>query len=289
MITIRNNVSRYEVGIDAVTLIFSGQEDRMRVYQELQDVWGALRQEGNRIRSFRVHSYVGHSCGPLRIASDDEGTLVQCTGGLSQTVATIAAQYDCRATRIDLQSTFQLVKVNPALAALLYRRLEGQREKGEHTRIQKFVSSSTGDTVYTGSRKGNRTIRVYDKSDWMNAERGAFWRYEVEFHGQKANAIWASYRQAKDDKEWIEGWLYKTFDSIGVDIPVTQGDTGSAMATPGNLRSTDRYLDWFRVSVAPVVRDLTNKVDAAILLEALGIQRTLLNSDYYKEDQNGLG
>jgi len=283
----RNKVKRYEVGLDAITAIIDEPGQMVNVYRDLRDLWEALRTDGNRVRPFKLHHYSGHGCGPLRIGTDGAATVVQATGPIAGVIAPILSSYTLRATRLDIQVTFELGECMPAVAELLYLRWEKERVDGLHKRANKLIQSTTGSTAYTGSRKGDRTIRVYDKSSDMGAERGRFWRYEVEFHADKAQAYWMGYHHAKDDKVWLEGALQSVFNGIGIELGLTPTNEGSAMAVPGNLRSVERYLHWFQTSVAPVVRDLTNKVPDGILLEALGFQGTLPMFDEERIENDG--
>jgi len=281
--TIRKDVVRYTSGIDALTLMVDDPKSTVQVYHDLRDLWEALRQDGNRVVPFKLHRYAGHGCGPLRIGTDGASTVVQTTGPLSNSVGTIMAQYECRATRLDIQATFQFGGPWYNVAELLYNKWETEALKGQHKRANKLVKSSTGVTAYTGSRKGDRTFRVYDKSHQLQAQRGTFWRYEVEYHADKATGLWSGWKHAKDEKAWVDGAVNAAFLGIGIELGIVSTDTGSAMEVPGNLRSVERYLKWFQTSVAPVVRDLTGKVESDILLEALGLQGFLPMFDNEKE------
>jgi len=285
--TTRNSVVRSWVGMDALTAIVDDHLQTVQVYSDLRDIWEALRQDGNRVNPFKVHRYYGHGCGPLRIGTDGVSTLVQVTGPLANSVAVVMAQYDLRATRVDIQATFELSSPYPENGEWCYTHWELARAGGVHKRANKLVKSSTGTTAYTGSRKGDRTFRVYDKSVELGAAMGTFWRYEVEYHADKAGGVWLGWKHARDEVEWMKGHLLSAFRAVELELPLSSGDKGSAMATPGNLRSVERYLKWFETSVQPVVRDLRNKVPDAILTEALGLQGTLPNLVSDKENDNG--
>lgn len=272
---IRSESKRCWVGVDAITLIIEDERQTVLAYSELQPVWEALRQDGNRIRPFQVHHYKGHGCGPLRIGRSEGGTIVQATGPLSQSIASLLAQYDCRATRWDMQVTHELHRPNPSVASSLYEYWEAEKQAGRHTRANKFVKSDTGSTAYTGSRKGTRTYRVYDKSVELDAPLGSFWRYEVELHRELAHAAWMLWKTVIGEQEHLESQVSHLFALIGVDAGLTAGIEARAMEIAGNVRTVERYLKWFQTSVQPVVRDLRGKVESGIILEALGLQHSL--------------
>lgn len=52
-----------------------------------------------------------------------------------------------------------------------------------------YVSSSTGDTLYVGSRTAEKFLRIYDKGAQQGGERGIWFRCELECKGAAANFV----------------------------------------------------------------------------------------------------
>lgn len=52
-----------------------------------------------------------------------------------------------------------------------------------------YVSSSSGDTLYVGSRTAEKFLRIYDKGAQQGGERGVWFRVELELKGRAANFV----------------------------------------------------------------------------------------------------
>jgi Replication initiation factor len=259
-------------GVDAITATCSDIRAATRIYSTLGEFMHTLTIDGYRRTKFRVHEYEGHGVGPIRVGSSDRGTIVQCTGPYSEYVAGVLAEEEVRATRLDIQATFTFEQGNENWAAFLYDYQKELVSSGMSRRSNRYIESTTGSTVYTGSRKGKKTSRVYDKSLELQAAKGTVWRYETEYHGELAHAMFSTWITQEDREAWLKDAIQTAFQKLGMDCPCGSGNPASAMAISGKSKDRESYLRWLRHSVQPVVRDLQKHTEPGIILEALGIQ-----------------
>lgn len=102
-----------------------------------------------------------------------------------------------KATRIDLQLTLEdwprqerLANIGQKLQAGLLGEHRGAITPPKVT----YYGNTTGDTIYIGSRAGQRCIRIYQKE----VEDAKFVRLEIEYKGALAASIYRGYRGGGD-------------------------------------------------------------------------------------------
>jgi hypothetical protein len=266
-------VGDFYVGLDALTVISTTPKSAKNFGRIAGDFIELQVSSGERPNHWRVHQYEGRKWGSFGVASHEDKVLVAVTGPMTESVAAVMAEESCRATRIDCQTTFNYAQPQLDYASVLYSYLKEGKGSDIRKLSLKFYESKNGQTLYLGSRTSSVMGRVYDKSVDYFKPLGNTWRCELEFKGDLANEAWKAWVQEEDREEALKSELDYRFFRWGISLPFNTSRTRGAMAPPAEIKSRDKYLEWMRNSVAPVVRDLQGIVDDDILLEALGISQ----------------
>lgn len=185
-----------------------------------------------------------------------------------------------RITRMDLQVTARLDTPNPNLASDLYDVLVKSKETGNDIAKRRnvtLVQSSTGQTLYLGSRKtGRKFFRLYDKSVDVGEELGKVWRQEIQYGRDLAQEAMKTIEMFKGDQtaiislvcaEFQDAMSYSLFDHIISEVEVVSGSPKPAI-------KLGKKLEWLRTCVRPTIalmidNDLENE-----MLRALGLRES---------------
>jgi hypothetical protein len=175
-------------------------------------------------------------------------------------VAAVIAQLDTeplRCSRFDLQITIDasLVPDMDTLFDLLTSAANKDwHQTGPRPKVQHIRNSDGYDTVYVGARSSDLFRRIYVK----HIEGKDYVRYEVEYKGQLAKALWE--RGDVDDRNAQAALFRHQFFALPSSVqralsPIMDRiEQGSGEFTPVN-RSTDAEtaIDWFGSAVAPAL------------------------------------
>lgn len=89
-------------------------------------------------------------------------------------------------TRLDLAKDLQGVAIS---LDKIYQALEHGEHSGTARKFAQIHSINGGNTVYVGSRKSEKFIRVYDKMAESHLQGGTWYRFELETKGMVARAL----------------------------------------------------------------------------------------------------
>lgn len=227
-------------------------------------------------REAKMMQYLGFekelSAGRMRLMvgsqKDREHYVLHLTSGLAElytwAVVTQHKQGMCRVTRADLQVTITLPKKWNQV-----KFFTSMHERG----IASFVESKdrkTGlrtETVGVGSRQSDRYKRMYTKV----AGKGLLLRFEVEFKGDRANAVMRAV--SKDETKKREILLHEL---LMLKSPAAEAAFYNAIDAPSayrvtvkNLTSAGKTNTWLLDSCLPVlVRQLTDHDEDGSLWDA---------------------
>lgn len=217
-------------------------------------------------QGYRGLAYDHLKCG---VRANDEAIII-LSGDLAREWIPFENLVVGKPTRLDLQVTVQVIKPQPTLASEVYKSMLDQMAIGARKRNLRFISSPTGDTTYIGSRKSATMLRVYDKAkDIPFAERGEFWRYEVEFKKGKARVAWDSYQASGWDDLWVIDQVHSEFRERGIPPVFEAGSLTNVIEEASRVSSVDAKLSWMKKCVSPVVARLLNAGFEKEVLEAL--------------------
>lgn len=183
-----------------------------------------------------------------------------------------------RITRMDLQVTVRLDKPNVNLASDLYDRLVRAKEIGQDAvkrREVKLVKSSTGQTLYLGSRKtGRKFFRLYDKSVDVGEEVGMVWRQEVQYGRDLAFDAMEIYQNIRESSasvislvcaEFRDAMSYSLIDHMCYRTEVVAGSPKPAI-------KLGKKLEWLRTCVRPTIALMIDNDLEQEMLRALGLR-----------------
>lgn len=148
------------------------------------------------------------------VQAGDEHHMLQASGERADAVLALA-DHDLRCTRLDLQITVQAPYAD--IADKLFQDLDDTESadwSGRKRKLQIIANDDRLDTVYIGSRQGERLIRVYVKPD-ANGDP-AYWRFECEYKGDAARGV---YRALLDSKHSPGSILTHEINRLPAQIP----------------------------------------------------------------------
>lgn len=166
------------------------------------------------------------------------------------------ARSDARCTRVDVQCTLACGDADG-----LIRRL-GEfwaEEKGNgklRAKPRLIEGYGEGNTLYLGSRKSERMIRVYNKEKESEGRYPASVRIEVEFKGEQARSVYAELARAADRATVTGSYISGVLETAHVVPPALS----ASRLQPGAARREDasayKTLRWLERSVRPAIRRL---------------------------------
>ncbi|MBW8036451.1 MAG: replication initiation factor domain-containing protein [Planctomycetes bacterium] len=170
-----------------------------------------------------------------------------------------------RATRLDLQITFQLENKDKLMASDLYNSTAMRRKFGTSpigNRKMSLIRSETGDTLYLGSRSSaKKFFRLYDKSFEMKGYPGEFWRAEVQYGRDLASGALRWYLDIGHSKSALVDLICSEFFDAIEWSPVPQYQYNPQDFPPEDKEATTlaNKMDWLKTCVRPTVTILQDE------------------------------
>lgn len=183
------NPQRIEV--DWLTFTQKFEMDMTALRQLATIVVSQTRELGLKRSNWAWMGYEGERIGGVRYGERADGAILVLIGEYAAAYWRHLRGMVGRATRLDLAVDFHVAPHhNSDLAKWLY---QSASEAWESDRIYSIVEGSRGGTTfYSGSRKSERMMRVYNKSAQMGNpnEVPTLWRAELELKGKRASNAW---------------------------------------------------------------------------------------------------
>lgn len=274
----------YNFGLDWLTLtnIIDDQEGMsllMRVFQEMAGPikgWKAGGYEG------KQDPDSGLKYGSRKRQDGRAEEMLVAPGELASQVEDDEMKpLEYRITRMDLQVTARLDTPNVNLASDLYDVLVKSKETGNDIAKRRnvtLVQSSTGQTLYLGSRKtGRKFFRLYDKSVDVGEELGKVWRQEIQYGRDLAQEAMKTIEMFKGDQtaiislvcaEFQDAMSYSLFDHVTSGVEVVSGSLKPAI-------KLGKKLEWLRTCVRPTIALMIDNDLEQEMLRALGLRENM--------------
>lgn len=238
-----------------------GYEYAQRVYSIAAR--GTLaRQEGGEVheRPWTAYGYRGASYGLVQMGEGPQGLILQASQWAANDIRALGLPYD-NVSRADIAITVWYDGDPGAMVKGFAQKSEGARGFAGATgwRITHIEGYGNGDTTYLGARTSDIYVRIYDKGR-ESAERSEYTnalRYEVEYKGRAATAVWEGAHRAAPGRHWLACQVLQVLRRRGVyvalpdEAPVPAIDLRTAPAS-----DTDKRLAWLRNQVAPSIDKL---------------------------------
>jgi len=176
---------------------------------------------------------------------------------------------DWRASRIDLQATYQLNNARP-IADELYTR-------SDVNATSYYKNGDGAVTVYVNKRSGDAFARVYDKGLESGAtdEAGLIWRFEVELKRVMAAMHFSQLHEGNLDTrlvtEKVGAMVWGWFDARDISIPKPSNLEFVKIDIPREESTAEKKLAWLKKQVRKSIHSLCDEVGEQVVAEALGL------------------
>jgi hypothetical protein len=187
-------------------------------------------------------------------------------------------------SRVDLAVTIRTRNEVGDLVQVYYDWVKQNLGAWEARKLTKIENNKGGQTLYVGSRASDQFGRIYDKGAQdkkLKVPPGYLWRYEVEFKEDRAGKIANQLRDLVDPNaspaQRIQQTVYLWFDSRDVPPLFCRAKSLPLDSTVSARVTTDeKALAWLSAQVAPTVARLMNKGKTDQTLQALGVQKWVI-------------
>lgn len=233
----------------------------------------AETDRGNAMTHWYSMGYEGRTAGSVQIASNGPTLLVRLSGAVAYEHWTTVVKYATNVSRLDVQSTVRLQHPPATFAEMCESqalRFEEKHKQGRQVELRR--NSKTGKTLYVGSVKSDRRIRVYDKgSESKLPELIDCWRAEVQFNKSLAWTMTNRLKEWQCPSTFAQRVVVDSLKKTGIRWkPVLARPESLRMPAPP--RSTlQKKLTWLEVQVRPTVRSLLSHYSQLDIMVALGL------------------
>jgi Replication initiation factor len=267
--------------VDWITTTWSDSADKGDIFgaSNLHD-W-ACAQSGKKrseqaLDRWAWQGYIGWQSGQLSWGERFDGSILRVSGELAQRYWEQGLPIGHNVSRLDIAvDVWWGIDPDTMIAEHNVATLDARMlAKSRPWRVACVNGFGDGDTLYIGSRKSVEFVRIYNKEKESRGEdeyRGCT-RYEVEYHDESARALVYRSGARRGGSGWLLGEVSSILHRRGVGVLASL--LASEPINPPHRRvatSDERKIDWLRTQVAPTVRSLLTRHDAAVILTALGL------------------
>jgi len=276
--TNRSNITVETVwtGVDWISATLAREEIDDQVW--LADAIHALEKVallGNKYNRRHLLGFDGWECGGCFVGSNEKRHFAQFAGKYADEAYSMLEHPKVHISRIDLQVTVQyseeLLKEGRHIYASAVRHNESLSEH-KRRKINIFIGSDGGDTVYVGAPSSDTRARIYNKQRQSGEVQYArSWRYEVVYKNEYANRVYRQFLAATyARREFILSSVSAYLRERGIKIRYV-GDWGdNPISAPKTTPSdVERKLRWIRNQVVPTIRVLAELGYAEELMDAI--------------------
>lgn len=161
---------------------------------------------------------------------------------------------DINCTRIDIQLTIDLPD-NYSADRVANDIHHGVWPDGRRRKVRKYVNMGDGlDTIYIGSPKSEKQIRLYVKQ----GENGRYLRFEAQYRGAAAEAVYLLIAEGKTGlalagelHRMPQVWPFQLFREI---LPADGVAAAGAIYVPDD----NRTWRWFQTQIVPAIKRMLN-------------------------------
>lgn len=269
------------VGVDALTVTAKDEKSILGISAAIQSLEHYLDVEDT--KQFKYNGAVGWTKGPVAYAMKHNAlqkklwAILMVRGPIAQEVLAYKV-FDLRATRVDLRADVKLHRPVKELARIYYDTFKGDRANA------RLIDTLTGSTFYPETnRSATYYGRLYDKSAEYGEDLGTVWRYEVEIKRSAADQIADILLECHDIETFVSQSVFGIM-SEQWQLPVPANGVKPRLNYVGITSvTTEKKLDWIKRIVAPTARKLQSLGLEDELIEALGIDRRVLDGKVKQE------
>ena len=267
--------------IDALTITSKSVAGRAMI----AGVYSKFSDESENLafsKNWQALGYKGYQCDSVRYGKRLDSSALFSTGSDSMKITHILINdYDYT----DLQTTRIDVCIDVCLVDAKRGWLRGLRESSDfkdlhakEKRETKLIESSTGDTLYIGSRASGRFGRIYDKSLAYGVDLGYVYRFELETKKLVAPALFKRLFPENEDTTYswdnfanrVRNIIQGQFMAWGVNVSLN-AKLAEVIKAETRISTVDSQLQWLSRSVAPMISRLSAAGYKQETFEAIGI------------------
>lgn len=246
---------KHSTGVDWLTVTATVPSARKRLAVVAHRIGGIEQSAGNERSPSRVRDYIGWRCGGVVVGERRDSLLCQVSGATASRWWRHLLVGAHRVTRVDVQVTALSPRVGVDEAREQWERIEAdgnlQRRAGWRSYIQ---TRPTGATLYIGSPKSDRRLRLYDKhAEQPDAYPPGSWRYEVQARDGLARSIAAHLASGDGGRFAGVNVVYECFRARGLQPRFRPGGRGVLGHVARSRSDDERALRWIDQQVRPTV------------------------------------
>jgi hypothetical protein len=269
--------------VDWLTCTAKSPEARIKIYELCAEFRRDLAQNG-KITPWRFRGYQGLQCESVRWGTRADSDIAVLSGYDAAVAWRRLLPVAENVSRVDLAVTIRTRNEVGDLVQVYYDWVKQNLGAWEARKLTKIENNKGGQTLYVGSRASDQFGRIYDKGAQdkkLKVPPGCLWRYEVEFKEDRAGKIASQLRNSVDPNaspaQRIQQTVYLWFDSRDVPPLFCRAKSLPLDSTVSARVTTDeKALAWLHAQVAPTVARLMDKGKADATLQALGVQKWVI-------------
>ncbi len=262
-----------DAGFDYITATSNTQKTNNYFEAVGEQLLANERLLGSDIVAWNYSGYHGMTSGSCQLATNGHSRLLRLSGHLAQKHWHRIAERAANISRADWQVTIRFRVPVPTLAEKCERqarRFEATHNHGRQVELRR--NSLKGKTLYVGSHKSDRFLRLYDKGMQSKLEAAGFvWRAEIQYQNKLALLRTTQLLQEGNTEEGLIPIVTAELARVGI-VSLVPSATSSLKASSGRLRrETDMRLDWLNSQVKSTVQKLVAANRLFETLDALGL------------------
>ena len=267
-------LTRLEASVDYITITTNDQGHMEALGAFLEETKEEFKSAGNRVQPLKLHQYDGVQVGPLYYGYRlKESLMVRVSGQFADECWDILVENAVNVTRLDIAVTFEYNQVDMQYVRTLYEAVEKKTAGNDITQDYGLrLNLNHGDTLYVGRRKSDWFGRVYDKGAEQGGFQGTKFRFEIETKKRVATPLARQLLAGRGSyRNHIVSIVEQWFTRREVDVPFTSGEVAEMPQSKRRPSDDERYLQWFRHSVARRLKGLIEKGHGAEIAEMLAV------------------
>lgn len=258
--------------VDWLTVTAKPDGSAERLWDVGVQLLDAGKLEGEHATRWHSHGYRGWHLSGCSFGQRPDGVVVILSSvkAAQNWQHAVAAAENC--TRLDICSDLYFTSPVPRLAHKAYVQSSHTRtSNGRPPGRRLIVSGDGGSTFYTGSRASQRMGRLYDKGvESKTLPPGRWWRWEIEFKAESANALLDALVRAPDREYFCAATVASFFRKRCAVAPTWSPDVEIHNLSP-DPTSDEAALEWLARGVRPTVARLLKRLPQERITFSLGL------------------
>src|SRR5205085_10822933 len=259
-------------GVDWLTCTLKRERDDKHLWSVGERLLNEDEDRGNEVLLWKREGYEGWATSGVRIGKRQDTYCLSLSSDMARDHWREAYAESTNVSRLDLQTTVELIPSQPRIVRELHQQALSHRTKNGRPPERTLIQNTTrGDTLNIGRRASDVYMRAYDKGrEQRTHEAGRLLRYEVELKRERARHYARALSLDDRDDPLSISVVSGRFLAQGVRVPssIEEGQWNCLFLA---TTSTERKLAWVRRCVAPTVQFLLARVDRDTLIQALGM------------------